>query len=150
MMVRKAQVVPFECVVRRYIEGSGWKDYQANQEICGVSFTPSTPTMRSDSPNRFSTPATKAATGHDENVTFERMRADLGVEVADTLRQRSLHIYRRGSEIAADRGILIADTKFEFGWFENRIILIDEVLTPRSRDSGPPTNTNPASPAFVR
>ncbi len=149
MVVRKAQVVPFECVVRGYIEGSGWKDYQATQEICGVRLPPRL--RQCDRlPEPIFTPATKAATGHDENVTFERMRADLGVEVADTLRQRSLHIYRRGSEIAADRGILIADTKFEFGWFENRIILIDEVLTPDSSRFWPADQYQPgqAQPSY--
>ena len=149
MVVRKAQVVPFECVIRGYIEGSGWKDYQASQEICGVRLPPRL--KQCDKlPEPIFTPATKAATGHDENVTFERMRDELGVETADTLRQRSLHIYRRGSEIAAERGILIADTKFEFGWFENRLILIDEVLTPDSSRFWPADQYEPgkAQPSF--
>lgn len=131
MVVRKAEVVPFECVVRGYLEGSGWREYQSNQMICGVAL-PSGLLQCSQLPEPIFTPATKAETGHDENVSFETMQQALPEGVAEELRQRSLMIYERAAELAASRGILIADTKFEFGWYEGELILIDEVLTPDS------------------
>ena len=131
IVARKAQVVPFECVIRGYIEGSGWRDYQRNGSICGISL-PAGLKQCDRLPEPLFTPATKAETGHDENVSFEVMRVQLGTTVADELKERSIEVYRRGSEIAQAKGILVADTKLEWGWFEGRLILIDEVLTPDS------------------
>ena len=131
IVARKAQVVPFECVIRGYIEGSGWRDYQRNGSICGISL-PAGLKQCDRLPEPLFTPATKAETGHDENVSFEVMREQLGTTVADELKERSIEVYRRGSEIAQAKGILVADTKLEWGWFEGRLILIDEVLTPDS------------------
>ena len=131
IVARKAQVVPFECVIRGYIEGSGWRDYQRNGSICGISL-PAGLKQCDRLPEPLFTPATKAETGHDENVSFEVMREQLGTTVADELKERSIEVYRRGSEIAQAKGILVADTKLEWGWFEGRLILIDVVLTPDS------------------
>jgi len=131
IVARKAQVVPFECVIRGYIEGSGWRDYQRTGSICGIPL-PSGLKQCDRLPEPLFTPATKAETGHDENVSFEVMRDQLGTAVADELKERSVEVYRRGSEIAQAKGIIVADTKLEWGWFEGRLILIDEVLTPDS------------------
>ncbi|MFN7738453.1 MAG: phosphoribosylaminoimidazolesuccinocarboxamide synthase [Pirellula sp.] len=131
IVARKAQVVPFECVIRGYIEGSGWRDYQRTGSICGIPL-PSGLRQCDRLPEPLFTPATKAETGHDENVSFEVMRDQLGTAVADELKERSVEVYRRGSEIAQAKGIIVADTKLEWGWFEGRLILIDEVLTPDS------------------
>jgi len=135
MVVRKATVFPFECVVRGYLEGSGWKDYQQNQAICGIPLPAGLQQCERlvdlvGEP--IFTPATKEESGHDENVSFERMARDLGQEIADELKRKSLLVYQRGSEIALEKGIIIADTKFEWGRFGDEIILIDEVLTPDS------------------
>jgi len=135
MVVRKAKVFPFECVVRGYLEGSGWKDYQQNQAICGIPLPAGLQQCERlvdlvGEP--IFTPATKEESGHDENVSFERMARDLGQEIADELKWKSLLVYQRGSEIALEKGIIIADTKFEWGRFGDEIILIDEVLTPDS------------------
>ncbi|RLS53881.1 MAG: phosphoribosylaminoimidazolesuccinocarboxamide synthase [Planctomycetota bacterium] len=131
MVVRKSNVVPIECVVRGYLAGSGWKEYRQSQSVCGVPL-PSGLVECSQLPEPIFTPATKAEEGHDENIPFARMCEIVGREVATTLRDRSLEIYRRGSEHARTRGIIIADTKFEFGVVDGEIILIDEVLTPDS------------------
>lgn len=131
IVARKAQVVQFECVIRGYIEGSGWRDYQRTGSICGIPL-PSGLKQCDRLPEPLFTPATKAETGHDENVSFEVMRDQLGTAVADELKERSVEVYRRGSEIAQAKGIIVADTKLEWGWFEGRLILIDEVLTPDS------------------
>lgn len=131
MLTKKATVVPFECVVRGYLEGSGWKEYQATGEICGNKLPPDL--VQCDRiPEPIFTPATKAEEGHDENVTIGRMIADIGNTLALQLREKSLQIYRQASEYAASRGIIIADTKFEFGMVDEDVILIDEVLTPDS------------------
>jgi phosphoribosylaminoimidazole-succinocarboxamide synthase len=135
MEVRKAKVFPFECVVRGYLEGSGWKDYQQNQAICGIALPAGLQQCERlvdlvGGP--IFTPATKEESGHDENVSFERMARDLGQDIADELKRKSLLVYQRGSEIALEKGIIIADTKFEWGRFGDEIILIDEVLTPDS------------------
>jgi len=131
MVTRKADVVPFECVVRGYLEGSGLREYQANGEICGVKL-PAGLVQCDRLPEPIFTPATKAEEGHDENVTIGRMIADVGSDLALGLRETSLSLFRQASEYAAERGILIADTKFEFGLVEGEPILIDEVLTPDS------------------
>lgn len=131
MVVRKAEVVPFECVVRGYLEGSGWGEYQKSGKVCGVSL-PSGLKQCDRLPEPIFTPASKAETGHDENVSFEVMANSIGLETASQLRDLSLEVYRQAASYAATRGLIIADTKFEWGWFEGRLILIDEVLTPDS------------------
>jgi phosphoribosylaminoimidazole-succinocarboxamide synthase len=132
MLVRKTRVFPVECVVRGYLEGSGWKDYQANGEICGHKL-PAGLRQCDRLPEPIFTPSTKAAKGHDENITEAEFTALLGEETAGELRSRALSIYKTACEYALSRGIIIADTKFEFGLDrEGRILLIDEVLTPDS------------------
>jgi phosphoribosylaminoimidazole-succinocarboxamide synthase len=130
-LCRKTEVVPIECVVRGYLAGSGWKEYQQNGKVCGVQLPPGL--KESDRlPVPIFTPATKEATGHDENISFERMAEIVGRDLAEELQRRSLRIFQRGSEYARQRGIIIADTKFEFGLVGNELLLIDEVLTPDS------------------
>ncbi len=131
MVVRKAEVVPFECVVRGYLEGSGWSEYQRSSEVCGVAL-PAGLTQCDRLPEPIFTPATKAASGHDENVSFDYMVNQIGIDTASKLRDLSLEVYRQAASYAATRGLIIADTKFEWGWYEGRLILIDEVLTPDS------------------
>jgi phosphoribosylaminoimidazole-succinocarboxamide synthase len=132
MLVRKAAVVPFECVVRGYLAGSGWSDYRRTGAVCDV---PLPPGLRESErlPEPIFTPATKAETGHDENVPFDVMANAIGGDLAADLRNRSIAIYRQAAEHAAARGIILADTKFEWGRLpDGSIILIDEVLTPDS------------------
>lgn len=131
MQVRKAQVIPYECVVRGYLEGSGWKEYQQSGTICGLTL-PGGLKQCDRLPEPIFTPATKAESGHDQNVPFEAMASDIGSDLAEQLRQLSLHVYQQGSQWALSKGIIIADTKFEWGWWDGRVILIDEVLTPDS------------------
>jgi phosphoribosylaminoimidazole-succinocarboxamide synthase len=132
MLVKKTTVFPFECVVRGYLAGSGWKDYRRTGQVCGITL-PQGLRECDQLPEPLFTPATKAEEGHDENVSFERMTADLGAKVANELKAKSLDVYRRASEYARRRGVIIADTKFEWGALPNGdIILIDEVLTPDS------------------
>jgi phosphoribosylaminoimidazole-succinocarboxamide synthase len=132
MLVRKTDVVPIECVVRGYLAGSGWNEYRESATVCGVKL----PLRLRESerlPEPIFTPATKAEQGlHDENISFAKMTDLVGREVADRLRKISVDIYRRGAEAALSRGILVADTKFEFGWADGELLLIDEVLTPDS------------------
>ena len=130
-LCRKTEVVPIECVVRSYLSGSGWKEYQQNGMVCGIEL-PGGLTESSRLPEPIFTPATKAAEGHDENISFERMVEIVGRKLAEELRRRSLRVFERGSEYARQRGILIADTKFEFGQVGDELLLIDEVLTPDS------------------
>ena len=132
MLVRKTEVFPIECVVRGYLAGSGWKEYRRQRTVCGLRLMAR---LRECEmlPEPIFTPATKAESGHDENIAFERMVDIVGNEVADELRTRSIDIYRRATEYAASRGILLADTKFEWGRLPSgEILLIDEVLTPDS------------------
>jgi phosphoribosylaminoimidazole-succinocarboxamide synthase len=131
MIVRKCQVIPIECVVRGYLVGSGWKDYQRTGAVCGHQL-PSEMLNCGKFPEPLFTPATKAESGHDENIDFETASRQVGADVARELRDKSLGIYRLAADHAASRGIILADTKFEFGWHDERIILIDEVLTPDS------------------
>ena len=131
MIVRKTKVFPIECVVRGYLSGSGWKEYKASQTVCGLPL-PSGLMESHELPAPIFTPATKAESGHDENIPFERMAAILGVDRSHELRQLSLSIYAKAAEFARTRGIIIADTKFEFGLVDDQVILIDEVLTPDS------------------
>jgi phosphoribosylaminoimidazole-succinocarboxamide synthase len=142
IVARKAVVVPFECVIRGYIEGSGWRDYQKTGAICGIEL-PKGLTQCDRLSRPLFTPATKAEEGHDENVSFETMSQKLGNAIAEELRDRSIDVYRRGSEVASEHGILVADTKLEWGWFDNRLILIDEVLTPDSSRFWPAKDWQP-------
>lgn len=131
MLTEKAAVVPFECVVRGYLEGSGLREYRETGGICGNQL-PAGLSQCDRLPEPIFTPATKAEQGHDENVSIERLIADLGDTLAWQLREQSLQIYRTACQYASDRGILIADTKFEFGLVDGELVLIDEVLTPDS------------------
>lgn len=131
MLVHKAEVVPIECVARGYLVGSGWKEYQRDGTVCGIQL-PEGLVNGSQLPEVIFTPATKEESGHDINISFERMVEIVGQETSEVLRQRTLDIYRRGAEYAREKGIIIADTKFEWGWHEGELILIDEVLTPDS------------------
>jgi phosphoribosylaminoimidazole-succinocarboxamide synthase len=131
MMVRKAEALPVECVVRGFITGSGWKDYQASGEICGI---PIRAGMQQAEPfdQVLFTPATKAESGHDENIDFQTFCRIVGPELGARLRELSIAIYESGRDHARERGIILADTKFEFGLIEGEVTLIDEVLTPDS------------------
>jgi phosphoribosylaminoimidazole-succinocarboxamide synthase len=145
MIVRKTEVVPIECVVRGYLSGSGWKEYQKTQSVCGIPL-PAGLVESAELPEPIFTPATKAESGHDENITFEEMIARVGENLAHELRRRSLEVYRRGAEYARTKGIIIADTKFEWGRLGEDLILIDEVLTPDSSRFWPADSYAPGGP----
>lgn len=131
MIVKKAKVIPVECVVRGYLAGSGWKDYRETEAICGIKLPPGlSESSKLDSP--IFTPTTKAEEGHDMNISFDQMASLIGGGLAETLRALTISIYERGCRMAEKRGIIIADTKLEFGLYDNEVILIDEVLTPDS------------------
>ncbi len=149
MLVRKAKVFPIECVARGYLAGSGWKEYQKSQSVCGIRL-PAGLTESAELPEPIFTPATKAETGHDENVSFERAAEMIGMESATTLRDRTLELYSRAREYARERGIIICDTKLEWGTANGEIILIDEVLTPDSSRFWPADQYAPgrAQPSF--
>jgi len=149
MVVRKTKVFPVECVVRGYLSGSGWKEYQSIGKVCGISL----PAGLKESemlPEPIFTPATKAESGHDINISFDQMVEVVGLEVADHLRRLSLHIYETAADFARLRGIIIADTKFEFGQIGDQIYLIDEVLTPDSSRFWPANQYEPGhgQPSF--
>ena len=144
MVVTKTSVFPVECVVRGYLAGSGWKEYQASQTVCGLKL-PAGLRESDPLPEPIFTPASKAATGHDENISFERMIEIVGLERAAALRDLSLHIYTKAADFTRTRGIILADTKFEFGLLDDRIILIDEVLTPDSSRFWPVDQYAPGS-----
>jgi phosphoribosylaminoimidazole-succinocarboxamide synthase len=145
MLVRKARSLPIECVVRGYVSGSGWKDYRARGKICGLVLPAGL--QESDRlPEPIFTPATKAVTGHDENITFEQAVSLVGKKVAERVRNVSLEIYRRATEHAEPRGVLLADTKFEFGLLNNELIWIDEALTPDSSRFWPAAQYRPGGP----
>jgi phosphoribosylaminoimidazole-succinocarboxamide synthase len=131
MLVRRLEMVPIECVARGFLAGSGWKEYRAGGAICGV---PLPPGLREADrlPAPVFTPATKATTGHDENITEARMAELVGADLTARLRDLTVAVYRRGAKHAARRGMLVADTKFEFGRDGDRLVLADEVLTPDS------------------
>lgn len=132
VLVEKARVVPFECVARGYLAGSGYREYVASGEVCGIALPPGL-LRASRLPEPIFTPATKAEAGHDENVGFETMAAAIGAELAGKLRELTLALYEIGARRAAERDLLLADTKFEFGVVDSgEVILIDEVLTPDS------------------
>jgi phosphoribosylaminoimidazole-succinocarboxamide synthase len=149
MLVRKTEPLPIECVVRGYLSGSGWKDYQATGAVCGIALRAGL--CESEKlPEPIFTPATKAQSGHDENISFDEAAARVGRAQAEKLRSTSLEIYRRATELAAARGILIADTKFEFGMDGNDLVWIDEALTPDSSRFWPADGYAPgrAQPSF--
>src|SRR5256712_5827227 len=131
MIVKKTKPLAVECVVRGYLAGSGWKEYQESQSVCGIKL-PSGLKQASKLPEPIFTPATKADTGHDENIDMKKCAQILGDELADRVKELSLEIYSRGREHAAERGIIVADTKFEFGIVDGDLLLIDECLTPDS------------------
>src|SRR5215472_17180030 len=131
MIVKKTKPLPVECVVRGYLAGSGWKEYQESQSVCGIKL-PSGLKLASQLPQPIFTPATKAEQGHDENIDMKRCAQILGDEIANRVKKLSLEIYSRGREHAAQKGIIVADTKFEFGTIDGELLLIDEGLTPDS------------------
>jgi len=132
MLVKKVDVLPIECVVRGYLAGSGWKEYQKSETVCGQKLPPGL-TQCEKLPELIFTPATKAEVGdHDENISFERCVDVIGQEKADYVRDRSMTIFEKASKCAESKGIILADTKFEWGLVDGKIILIDEVLTPDS------------------
>ena len=149
MLVRKTEPLPVECVARGYLSGSGWKDYQRTGAVCGVPL-PSGLRESDRLPAAIFTPATKAESGHDENISEAQAGAIVGVARAAKLRDVTLALYSRGVEYAATKGILIADTKFEFGVVDDELILIDEVLTPDSSRFWPQDQYAPgqAQPSF--
>jgi phosphoribosylaminoimidazole-succinocarboxamide synthase len=150
MLVRKTAVVPIECVVRGYLSGSAWSEYRQTGAVCGIEL----PTGLKESerlPGAIFTPATKAEQGlHDENITYDEMVARVGRDLAKQLSTRSIELYSRGAEYAIGRGIIIADTKFEFGLVDDELILIDEVLTPDSSRFWPADQYEPGhgQPSF--
>jgi len=128
---KKAKLIPIECVVRGYLSGSGWKDYQKSQSICGIKL----PAELSESdklPGPIFTPTTKAESGHDLNITFKEVMDQVGKETAEFIRNKTIEVYQACADYADKKGIIIADTKFEFGFVGSEIILIDEILTPDS------------------
>ncbi len=131
MLVKKAKTFPVECVARGYLIGSGWKDYQASGAVCGIAL-PKGLGQAAKLEESIFTPATKAETGHDENIGYDEVVRTVGPGTAEKLRDLTLHIYTKGSEYAETKGLILADTKFEFGLVDGRITLIDEVLTPDS------------------
>ena len=149
MIVKKAQPLAIECVVRGYLAGSGWKEYQKSQTVCGIKL-PAGLTESAELPEPIFTPSTKAEAGHDENISFEEACKITGKELATQARDLSLRIYRAGRDYARQRGIIIADTKFEFGLSDGKLILIDEVLTPDSSRFWPADQYSPGrgQPSF--
>ena len=147
--VRKTEPLPVECVVRGYLSGSGWKDYKATGAVCGIAL-PAGLQDSSQLPEPIFTPATKAQTGHDENISFEQAAQIIGRKRAEQVRDTSLEIYRRASQYAGERGIIIADTKFEFGTIGDDLIWIDEALTPDSSRFWPAAEYAPgrSQPSF--
>ncbi len=146
MLCRRVEIVPFECVVRGYLAGSGWVEYQRTGEVCGVPLPPGLEEA-SALPEPIFTPATKAEHGeHDENVSVAVMADRIGRELADQLRSRALALYTAGAAHAATRGIILADTKFEFGLLDGEVVLADEVLTPDSSRYWPAEDWRPGGP----
>ncbi len=149
MLCRKAQVVPIECVVRGYLAGSGWKEYQQTGSVCGIKLP--TGLLNCDRlPEPIFTPSTKAESGHDQNISFEQAGQLVGLDTIRSLRDKSLAVYQAAFAFALQRGIIIADTKFEWGWCDQDLILIDEVLTPDSSRFWPAASYQPGQdqPSF--
>ena len=156
MLVQKAKPLAAECIVRGYLVGSGWKEYQQSGTVCGIKL-PAGLEQAAQLPEPIFTPSTKAEIGdHDENISFEKMKEILGKDIALKVREASIALYKKAADYAREKGIIIADTKFEFGIFEDKVILIDEVLTPDSSRFWPAdtysTGKNPPSfdKQFVR
>jgi phosphoribosylaminoimidazole-succinocarboxamide synthase len=149
MIVRKAKPLPIECVVRGYLAGSGWKEYKQSQTVCGIKL-PAGLTESAELPEPLFTPATKADTGHDENIAFAEAEKIAGAQIARQARDASLKLYSTARDYARQRGIIIADTKFEFGLCDGKMILIDEVLTPDSSRFWPADQYQPGrgQPSF--
>ncbi len=149
MIVKKSQPLAIECVVRGYLAGSGWKEYKTSQTVCGIKL-PAGLKESSELPEPIFTPATKAETGHDENISFEEAVKIVGKDIAEKARDLSLKIYNFARDYARQRGIIIADTKFEFGIYNGELILIDEVLTPDSSRFWPADQYQPGKgqPSF--
>jgi phosphoribosylaminoimidazole-succinocarboxamide synthase len=145
MLVEKTRPFPIECVVRGYLAGSGWKDYKATGSVCGIKLPAGlVESAKLDQP--IFTPSTKAAEGHDENITWEETVRRIGYPAAEQLRDLSLSVYAKGRDFASERGLLIADTKFEWGTRGDQVILIDEVLTPDSSRFWPKDGYRPGEP----
>jgi phosphoribosylaminoimidazole-succinocarboxamide synthase len=145
MLCRKTQPLLVECVVRGYLSGSGWKDYRSSGSVCGIPLPPGLGES-ARLPEPIFTPATKAASGHDENISFDEMVARIGGPLAEQLRAISMDLYRRAADFAEPRGILLADTKFEFGLIGSQVIWIDEALTPDSSRFWPAQGYAPGRP----
>jgi len=145
MLVHRARMIDVECVARGYVSGSGWKDYKRDGKICGIALPPGL--RESDRlPEAIFTPASKAQSGHDENISFETVAQRIGEPLADRIRTLTLEIYKRAARYAETRGIIIADTKFEFGFLNDQLILADEVLTPDSSRFWPQAGYQPGGP----
>lgn len=149
ILCRRTQPVPIECVVRGFLSGSGWRDYQATGKVCGIPL-PAGLRESDRLPDPIFTPATKATTGHDENISFDQAAARVGGPLAEQLRAISLKLYRRAAAYAEPRGIILADTKFEFGLLDGELVWIDEALTPDSSRFWPAAGYQPgrAQPSF--
>ena len=147
MLVKRARMVDIECVARGYLSGSGWKEYQQHGTVCGIALPPGLRECDRLAEPIF-TPATKAQTGHDENISFETMAGQIGASLAARLRDLTLEIYTRAARYAETKGILIADTKFEFGFVGSELVLGDEVLTPDSSRFWPAESYQPGGPQF--
>ena len=145
MLVERADMIQVECVARGYLSGSGWKEYRDTGAICGIPL-PAGLRESDQLPEPIFTPATKADTGHDENISFDRVVDKIGMATAERLRDLTLRIYRTATEYAATRGIIIADTKFEFGFVDGELVLADEVLTPDSSRFWPKSEYKPGGP----
>lgn len=145
MLVKKAVPLKIECIVRGYLAGSGWKEYKEKGSICGIKL-PGGLKQAERLPEPIFTPSTKAEKGHDENITFDEAKKIVGDKIAEEIREISIEIYKRGSRFAEERGIIIADTKFEFGLCDGKLILIDEVLTPDSSRFWPKEEYTPGRP----
>jgi len=145
MLVDRAKMIEVECVARGYVSGSGWKDYRREGAICGIRL-PAGLSESGELPEPIFTPASKAQSGHDENISFETVAGQIGEALAGKLRDLTLAIYKRAAEYAATRGIIIADTKFEFGFVGDRLVLADEVLTPDSSRFWPRASYHPGGP----
>jgi phosphoribosylaminoimidazole-succinocarboxamide synthase len=145
MLVKKTKVLPVECIVRGYLSGSAWKSYQTNKTICGIHF-PAGLKESDQLPEPLFTPSTKEKDGHDINISFEELKKLIGTESATQIKESSLHIYESAAKYARQRGIIIADTKFEFGKVNDDIIFIDEALTPDSSRFWPLDSYTPGKP----
>jgi phosphoribosylaminoimidazole-succinocarboxamide synthase len=145
MLVRKASMIDIECVARGYLSGSGWKEYRATGMVCGIPL-PKGLRESDPLPEPIFTPATKAQSGHDENISFAAVQDRVGMELAARLQHLTLHIYKKAAEYALSRGIIVADTKFEFGFADGELVLADEVLTPDSSRFWPADRYAPGGP----